>query len=103
MGNGYSDLANGDVSKLKGYLNLAKDIWNTFGLPTIILVVILLLWTGYIQSPLSDAKVLVEDIKVSLDRHVEGDREIIFYMREMCISNAKLAKTPIEDCFWKQQ
>ena len=89
-----------DVNRLRAYLFLIKDIWSTFGLPTIILVIMLLLWVGVIPSPMSEAKATITEIKVIIERHVERDKEIVHYMKEMCISNAKLAHTPIEECLW---
>ena len=91
----------GDINRLRAYILLLKDIWSTFGLPTIILVIILLLWLGIIPSPMSEAQMTIKEIKTIVERHVERDREIIHYMKEMCISNAKLADTPIEACLWK--
>lgn len=98
MANG--DVTNGNLGKLQSYLVLVKDIWNTFGLPTIILVVLLLLWIGTIPSPLVEAEQVVEGIKASLDRHVERDDQIIFYLREMCLSNMKLAGDSGSRCLW---
>ena len=95
-----NEQVNGEIGRLRAYLTIIKDVWSTFGLPTIILVVLLLLWIGIIPSPLGEAKSVVEEIKVSVDKHLERDKEIIFYMKEMCVSNAKIAKTPIEDCLW---
>ena len=95
-----SDTSNSEIGRLKAYLLLIKDIMNTFGLPIIILVVLLLLWTGTIPSPLGEAKDVVVEIKTSIDRHVEQDRQIIFYLRQTCLSNAKLAETPVDDCIW---
>lgn len=86
---------------VKEYLALTKDIWNTFGLPTILLAVALLLYIGVIPSPLSEASINLDKIKFSIDRHLERDREVLFYLKEMCVSNAKLAKTPVEDCLWR--
>lgn len=91
-----------DAARLRAYLLLLKDVWSTFGLPTIILAIMLLLWVGVIPSPMSEARMTIMEIKNVAERHVERDREIIHYMKEMCVSNAKLAKTPIEDCLWKQ-
>ena len=94
-------LGTADVNRLRAYLFLVKDIWSTFGLPTIMLAVMLLLWTGVIPSPLSAAAGVIDSLRVVVEKHVERDREIVFYMRGLCLSNAKLAGTPIEDCLYK--
>ena len=94
---------NGDLGHLKVYLAILKDVWNTFGLPTIMLVVILLLWIGVIPSPMGEARMVLDTIKVSLDKHLERDREMIFYMKGLCLSNAEIAKTAREDCLWKPE
>ena len=102
MSEGYNNSPTpGDINRLRAYILLLKDIWSTFGLPTIILVIMLLLWVGIIPSPMSEARMTIMEIKTIVERHVERDREIIHYMKQMCVSNAKLALTPIEDCFWK--
>ena len=89
-----------DLAELNKYVAILKDVWSTFGLPTIILAVLLLIYIGVIPSPLGATFQVVEDIKVSLDKHLSRDKEMIFYMRQTCVSNAKLAKTPIEECLW---
>ena len=98
-----SDQPNGEIGHLRAYLTLIKDIWNTFGLPTIILVILLLLWIGIIPSPMGEARIVIDNIKVSLDKHLERDRELIFYMKGLCLSNAEIAKLPREDCLWKAE
>ena len=90
-----------NINRLRAYTLLLKDIWSTFGLPTIILVIMLLMWIGVLPSPMSEARMTILEIKGIVERHVERDKEITHYMKEMCVSNAKLAKTPIEDCLWK--
>ncbi len=98
--NGQS-IGTADVNRLRAYLFLVKDVWSTFGLPTIMLAVMLLLWTGVIPSPLSEAGMIIDNLRLVVERHVERDREIVFYMRGLCLSNAKLANTTIEDCLYK--
>ena len=98
-----SDLPNEEIGHLKAYLAVVKDAWNTFGLPTIILVIILLLWVGVIPSPMGEARMLLDSIKGSLDKHLERDREVIFYMKGLCLSNAEMAKLPKDDCLWKPE
>lgn len=95
------DVPNGDLGKLKVYLFLIKDVWNTFGLPTIILTILLLLWIGTIPSPLAGAVALVESVKVSLDRHLERDSEILFYLKSTCLAQAKIANMPVDTCAWR--
>ena len=90
-----------ELNKARIVLSLGKDIWNTFGLPTIILVILLLLYTGIMPSPFADAKVIMLSLKTSIDRHLERDNEIIFYMKGICISNARLAERPLEECIWR--
>lgn len=90
-----------DVTRLQAYLMFIKDVWNTFGLPTIILIVLLLLYTGVIPSPLVEARSMISELKVSIDRHLERDDEIIFYMKSMCTSNAKIAGIPPDECIWR--
>lgn len=90
-----------DVNKLKAYVIILKDVWSTIGLPTIMIVIMLLLWLGIIPSPMSEAKTAIMEIQTLVERHIARDREIIHYMKQMCVSNAKLADTPIEECFWK--
>jgi hypothetical protein len=90
-----------ETTRLRDILFLAKEAWNTFGLPTIMLVVILLLYTGVIPSPLVEANSLIKQHIEVMQKHIEHDNEIIFYLKSMCISNATLAKTPIEDCLWR--
>ena len=91
-----------DPQELNKYVSILKDVWSVFGLPTIILALLFLLYVGMIPSPLIEAYQVVDDIKTSLDKHLTRDKEVIFYMRQMCVSNAKLAKTPIEECLWNE-
>lgn len=81
-------------SQVQFYVSIVRELWDTFGLPTILLAVILALWVGWLPSPLSAAK----DI---LDKHVSYDQEIRFYLKSMCQSNAKLANQPLETCNWR--
>jgi len=85
----------------KDTFNLAKEAWNTFGLPTIILGVILLLYTGFIPSPLVEANVLLNQHIAAVQRHIDNDKEIIFYLKTMCISNARMAHSAVEECLWR--
>lgn len=91
-----------DPNELHKYVVILKDVWSTFGLPTIILLILLLIYIGVIPSPLGATFQTVEDISASLNKHLARDKEMIFYMRQTCASNAKLAKTPIEDCLWHE-
>ena len=94
---------NGDLSSTKAYWGLAKDVINTLGLPIIILIILLLLWVGVIPSPMGEARVILDSIKGSLDKHLERDKEVIFYMKGLCLSNAEMAKLPKDDCLWKPE
>jgi hypothetical protein len=80
-------------ARARFWVTIVRELWDTFGLPTILLVVILALWVGWLPSPLSAAK----DI---LERHVSYDDEVRFYLRKMCQHNAKVAGQPVESCNW---
>jgi hypothetical protein len=84
-----------DQAKAHFWVGILRELWDTFGLSTILLAVILALWVGWLPSPLSAAK----DV---LERHVSYDDEIRFYLRSMCQSSAKMVNRPMEDCNWQR-
>jgi len=47
---------NGELSRWKAYWGMVKDVWNTVGLPTILLGVVIGLWAGWIPSPVIEAR-----------------------------------------------
>lgn len=92
---------NGEISKLRAYMALIKEAWDVIGLPTLLLLFVMSLWVGWLPSPLSAAKDIVTDLKASLEQHMANDDEVLFYLRQMCQANVKLAGMPVEDCNWR--
>lgn len=92
---------NGELVNVRAYLRVVRDVWDTFGLPTIILVILLLLWTGTIPSPVSEAMETIKGLKTSIEHHLERDDEILFYLKQMCHSNARLANINSDVCNWR--
>lgn len=90
-----------NVGTVRAYIILVKEVWNTFGLPTILLCVIFGLWIGWLPSPVSEARAVVGQIHDTLLDHGKHDAEIIFYLRQTCIIHAKEAGLPVDTCYWR--
>lgn len=91
---------NGDINRVRAYIVILKDIWNTFGLPTLLLVFIISVWMGWVSSPLGEAQDDMRQIKWMLKKHVALDNEQVFYARRLCMVMSKVAKADPEDCVW---
>lgn len=100
--NGSNAPINGEVKRWGAILALVKDIWNTFGLPTILLALAIGLWIGWIPSPLSEAQDDMKSIKWTLKKHAAIDNEQTFYLRKTCLALAKLAKVDPEGCIYHE-
>jgi hypothetical protein len=87
---------------LQVYRQIIRDVVNTLGIPFVILIAIFAIWVGWIPSPLSEAKVVVDTIQQSVSAHAAHDREVLFYLRQTCLANKKLAQQPPEDCLFKE-
>ena len=84
---------NGQLEKVRAYVLVVRELWDNLGLPTILLAVITALWIGWFPSPLLEARELIE-------RHVAKDAEVLFYLKQTCIANMKLANMPHDSCTW---
>lgn len=92
--------SNGHLSRLREYVQLAREIWDSFGLATILVAVAIATWFGWISSPFSEAKAIMEKHVVTVESHLAHDAEILFYLKTLCQTNAKLAGHPAGECNW---
>jgi hypothetical protein len=84
----------------KAGIQLLGEIWDKFGLATILVGIAVATWFGWIASPFSEAKDLMVTHISRMEDHLSHDSEILFYLKQVCQSNAKLANQPIEICNW---
>lgn len=84
---------NGQLSRTRAYVQLAGEMWDKFGLATLLVALALATWFGWIASPFSEARDMIK-------RHVVHDDEIMFYMKTLCQTNASLAKESTAKCNW---
>ena len=92
--------SNGGLSRIRDYVQLAREIWDTFGLATILVAVGIATWFGWLTSPFSEARDLMNKHIVTMDDHIGHDDELLFYMKTLCQTNAKLANTDVRLCNW---
>lgn len=81
-------------------IQLAREVWDSFGLATILVALALATWFGWVDSPFTEARDILEKHVVTMEGHINHDQEIIFYMKTLCQTNAELAKESVARCNW---
>jgi hypothetical protein len=84
----------------KAGIQLLGEIWDRFGLATILVGVALATWFGWISSPFSEAQAIMERHVATMEAHVDHDGEILFYLKTQCQITAMVAKTDVALCNW---
>jgi hypothetical protein len=87
-------------SKLREYVQVAREVWDTFGLATMLVATAIAAWFGWINSPFSEARDMLGTHITTMERHISHDDEVLFYLKSLCLTNAELAKVSPSKCTW---
>lgn len=91
---------NGQLSRTRAYVQLAREVWDSFGLATILVALALATWFGWIASPFSEARDIMEKHVSTMESHIAHDDEILFYLKRQCQMTAMLVKSDVALCNW---
>lgn len=95
-----SNGTNGSLTRTRAYIQLAREVWDTFGLATILVAVAISTWFGWISSPFSEARDIMTKHVATMEEHLNHDQEILFYLKAQCQMTARIARTDVALCNW---